>query len=567
MSNTGKDQFALLEALNRSQAVIEFDLEGNILNANDNFLQTMGYSLDEIKGKHHSMFAEPGYAASQEYQNFWDILRSGEFMSAEYQRFGKGGREVWIQASYNPIMDRKGRPYKVVKFATNITDQKKLNMDYHGQIVAIGRSQAVIEFTPDGTILNANDNFLKTMGYTKEEVVGKHHSMFADSEYAQSQEYKDFWKKLQRGEYMAGEFKRFGKGGKEVWIQASYNPIIDIGLKTVKIVKYASDITAQKIRNLDFQEQIDAIGRSQAVIEFDMSGTILNANENFLQTMGYTKEEVIGKHHSMFADSEYANSQEYTDFWQKLRRGEYEAGEFKRSGKGGRPVWIQASYNPIFDPDHKPIKVVKYASDITKIMDARQEAGSLTNNTMTNVQTIAAASEEMLASIQEISRSMTQSTEAVRGIVGKTKEANDLATRLTGSSASMESVVSLIRDIAEQVNLLALNATIEAARAGEAGKGFAVVAGEVKNLAAQTSSATDQIAQEIIAMQQVVAEVSKSTSEINGSTEEVSDSVNSVASAVEEQTAVTNEISAGMQKISIGVEELNACVERIAGHA
>jgi len=353
-------------AMNRSQAVIEFDLDGNILTANDNFLSAMGYSLEEIQGKHHRLFVETEYANSSEYRQFWEKLNRGEFMADEFKRIAKGGREVWIQASYNPVLNASGTPFKVVKYATDVTEQKIRNADYRGQIDAIGKSQAVIEFEMDGTIVAANDNFLNAVGYTLDEVKGKHHRIFVDSEYANSTEYSQFWEKLNRGEFFSDEFKRIGKGGREVWIQASYNPIMDLNGKPLKVVKYATEITQQKMQNADYRGQIDAIGKSQAVIEFNMDGTILTANDNFLNTLGYTLDEVKGKHHSLFVEPAVAASEEYRSFWAQLNRGEYMAKEFKRIGKGGKEVWIQASYNPIMDLNGKPFKVVKYATEITE---------------------------------------------------------------------------------------------------------------------------------------------------------------------------------------------------------
>lgn len=237
---------AKIDAIDKAQAVIEFNLDGTIITANQNFLSAMGYTYDEVVGKHHSMFVEPEYRASNEYMQFWDKLNRGEFSSGEYKRIAKGGRPVWIQATYNPILDSNGRPYKVIKFASDITQSKLQAADHQGQIDAISKSQAVIEFNMDGTICHANDNFLGAMGYTLNEVRGHHHKMFVDSAMADSPEYQAFWQKLNRGEYEAGEFKRVGKGGKEIWIQASYNPILDINGKPVKVVKYAVDITAQK---------------------------------------------------------------------------------------------------------------------------------------------------------------------------------------------------------------------------------------------------------------------------------------------------------------------------------
>src|SRR5262245_15187799 len=218
--------------------------------------------------------------------------------------------------------------------------------DLRGQVAAIGKSNAVIEFALDGTILTANDNFLRAMGYTLEEIRGQRHGMFVDAAYRQSAEYRQFWEKLGRGEYDAGQYKRVGKGGKEIWIQASYNPMIGRERKTVRVVKYATDITEQKLRNADFGGQLAAISKAQAVIEFNLDGTIRQANENFLSVLGYSLDEIKGKHHSMFVDVVSRQSAEYRRFWEKLGRGEYDAGQYQRIGKGGREIWIQASYNP-----------------------------------------------------------------------------------------------------------------------------------------------------------------------------------------------------------------------------
>ena len=253
-----------IAAINKSQAVIEFELDGTVQTANDNFLKTLGYTLDEVRGKHHRMFCEPAYVSTAEYKQFWDKLGRGEYESKEYKRIGKGNKEVWIQASYNPIFDHQGRPFKVVKYATDVTSQKLQTADFQGQLAAISKSQAVIEFGLDGIIQTANDNFLKTLGYTLEEIRGKHHRIFCDSTYTGSQEYRTFWEKLNRGEFDSGEYKRIGKGGKEVWIQASYNPIFDLNGKPSKVVKYASDISAQKMKDA----QLAALSKAQAVIDF-----------------------------------------------------------------------------------------------------------------------------------------------------------------------------------------------------------------------------------------------------------------------------------------------------------
>ncbi|MGF1594945.1 MAG: PAS domain S-box protein [Kiloniellaceae bacterium] len=272
-----RDASALRAALDKSQAVIEFDLDGTILTANANFLAAMGYSLEEIKGKHHSMFVDPGYKESADYRQFWEKLGRGEFQAAQYKRIAKGGREVWIEASYNPILNARGKPCKVVKYATDITQRRTEYAELLGKIEAIGRSQAVIEFELDGTIITANENFLKVMGYKLAEIQGKHHSMFAEPGVKESAEYRAFWEKLRSGQFQSGQYKRLGKGGKEIWIEASYNPILDASGRPRKVIKFATDLTQRKAENAaladEFESGVQATVRSVAASAQDMEGT------------------------------------------------------------------------------------------------------------------------------------------------------------------------------------------------------------------------------------------------------------------------------------------------------
>ena len=453
---------------------------------------------------------------------------------------------------------------------------------------ALDTSQAIIEFALDGTILTANPQFLSAMGYRLEEIRGKHHSIFVDPAEKGSPEYREFWAALNRGEYQAREFRRLGKSGREVWIQASYNPLLDARGKPFKVVKFASDITRQKQQAADHEGQLKAIDKSHAVIEFSLDGTILNANGNFLKAMGYSLDEVKGRHHRIFVNSDEGSSTAYKDFWAALNRGEYQAGEFRRIGKGGREVWIQASYNPIFDANHKPCKVVKFATDVTaqvhererravlghtidddlgqisRAVSAASDQAALAANTSTatanNVQALASGAEELAASVREIGRQTEQALRISSESVEQADRTNGIMADLVSAAERIGEVVKLISGIASQTNLLALNATIEAARAGEAGKGFAVVASEVKALATQTARATDEIQAKVAEIQSMTGAAVDAIVGIGNTVSQMNEITTAVAAAVEEQGAATGEIANSVQQAAAGTREVSVNV-------
>lgn len=356
----------LFNAINRSQGFVEFDMKGNIVNCNQIFLDVVGYEFDEIKGKHHSIFCDDDFVNSQEYKDFWGKLNLGEFHSGEYKRVGKNGKEVYIQATYNPIFNEDKKPVKVLKFATDVTDRKLKDIETESILAAVRKSQGVIEFNMDGSVISANEKFLNIIGYSLSEIQGKHHRIFCEESYSKSEEYKHFWEKLNKGEYEVDEFKRITKNNEEVYIKATYSPILGLNNEPIKVIKFAADVTKQKMKNAETEGKINAIDKSLGTIEFNMDGTIITANDSFLQITGYTLDEVVGKHHRIFCEEEYITSHEYTDFWKKMNRGEFDSGEYKRVGKNGREVYIQATYNPIFDLNNKPFKVLKIASDVTE---------------------------------------------------------------------------------------------------------------------------------------------------------------------------------------------------------
>ncbi len=467
----------------------------------------------------------------------------------------------------------------------------KSGSDDKAIVSALNASQAIIEFTPDGRILTANAGFLAAVGYTLNEVTGQSHRLFCDSDYVKSDDYRRFWADLAGGKFQSGEFKRFGKGGRVVWLQATYNPIKDRAGKVTKVVKFAADITAAKVQAIDYAGKIAAIDRAQAVIEFTTAGEVLTANDNFLNALGYRLEEIKGRHHRIFCTPEDVRSPDYQRFWDDLAKGKFQAAEYRRIGKAGDDVYIQASYNPIFDDTGAVVKVVKFATVITETVNRRLRNDSLgreidselggvidqmvaatqmtatvasaSTETSSIINSVAAASEELSLSVREIGQSMANAQVGVESVFNHAQKANDSVATLNSSATAMNAVVELIQNIASQINLLALNATIESARAGEAGKGFAVVASEVKSLANQAAASTKTIGDEIAKMQSVTTDVVGAMKLISTSLNSVLENVASVAGAIEEQHAVTGEISNNMQAAVGAVHDIEENLGRI----
>lgn len=421
------------EIMDTTSIVSYADTKGDILSVNTKFTEVSKYSREELIGQPHNTTRHPDMP-KEVFKELWSTIGRGRMFRGVIKNRAKDGTPYYVDAVVAPIMGDNGKPKGYIGVRYDITENEVERHNMRGLFAGINDNFAYIEFDPTGSVTTANANFLSLMGYELNELIGKHHRTFVDATEANGGKYQQFWSDLRDGKAHSGVFKRITKAGTDVWIQAVYSPVKDEVGRVVKVVKIATDVTAERLQAADYAGQIAAIDKAQAVIEFSLDGKILRANDNFLETLGYSSAEIVGAHHSLFVDPTYRQTADYRMFWDKLSRGEYDAGQYQRFGKGGREVWIQASYNPIIGLDGKPFKVVKYASDIT----AQVHASKILQNAVAETQIVVGAVKE----------------NDLRGRIGLEGKDGEIRSLCEGVNGLLDKMSSMINDIAESSETL-----------------------------------------------------------------------------------------------------------------
>lgn len=553
-----------LDAIGKSAAIIEFDPDGTIRHANPLFFQVMGYSLGEVKGQHHSMFVGSAERMSVEYRGFWDSLARGQAQSGEFRRFAQDGSEVWLQANYNPVFDEDGRVCKVVKVATDITVDKLRNADYRGQIEGISNSQAVISFHPDGTIIEANDNFCGAIGYRLDEIRGQHHSMFVETEFRNSPAYGQFWQALARGEAQTGDFKRIGKGGRVIWINASYTPIRDVDGNVFKVVKYATDITETKDTVNELNRLIAAAKEGQLDVRAGtqgVSGDNLTMRTNINEMLDAIAQPI----HEISGVLERVANKDLTAVVEGVYAGAMD--ELKQS--------VNAA-------------IAQLHQSMDQVSESTRQVASAADQIAASSQSVAQGASEQASALEETSASLEEMSQQTKQNADNTLQAKALASstqdiakggsaamgrmldamgRIKKSAEDTSAIIKDINEIAFQTNLLALNAAVEAARAGDAGRGFAVVAEEVRNLALRAKEAANKTESLIAQSAKLADEGGKISGEVSVSLDEIMSSVGKVTDIVTEIAAASEEQARGIDQVNRAVTEMDKVTQRAAANS
>ncbi|HMM74632.1 MAG TPA: methyl-accepting chemotaxis protein [Gammaproteobacteria bacterium] len=605
-----------LAAIDKAQAVVEFALDGTILRANANFCAVMGYSEDELKGRHHSMFVRKP-DLDERYRQFWAKLGRGEYDAGQYLRLGQGGREVWIQASYNPVCHADGTPFKVVKYATDITEQVKLRETAATlSLVAHETDNSVVITDARGQIEYVNAGFTRRTGYALEEVRGRKPGEFLQGEGTRPEDRERVRAKVHAQQPFCDEILNYTKDGKPFWTLLVINPVRDAAGRLVRYVSIQTDITEMKERQIDLNTRLDAISRSTAIIEFTADGHVLFANENFCRAMGYTLDEIVGRHHRMFVTPEYAESADYGRFWAKLGSGQFDAGKYHRVARGGRDLWLQATYNPVLDHRGKVTKVIKFANDITDaqlaamerervVAEAAHVMASLANGSLLEVMqgqyegdlaTLKDSINSCVLNLRDMVHRIDDAARAIGSSASQIAVGNqDLSRRTESQASSLEETASSMEELAgtvaqnaqnaQRANELASAARVQAERGGSvvataiaamgeincSSKKIAEIIGVIDEIAFQTNLLALNAAVEAAragdqgrGFAVVASEVRSLAQRSAGAAKEIKSLILDSGEKVESGSRFVNETGAALEEIVASTKAVSTVIAEIA---
>ena len=499
------DYVQQMEAVHATRATIEFEMDGTIITANENFLQAMGYTLDEVKGRHHSLFVGEVTARTPEYKQFWEKLNRGEAQIDTFKRLSKSGKEVWLDAMYTPIRDQQGELYKVVKFASDVTQKNLRLAERMGQLNAIDKALAVIEFQLDGTVITANQNFLNALGYTLDEIKGKHHSMFVEESFRTTPEYKEFWAKLNRGEYQAAQYKRIGKNGREVWIEASYNPILDLNGKPFKVVKYATDVTPQK-------KALNAMLADAAMLAKAAIDGKLSTRADATKHHGDYRKVVEGVNQTLDAVIGPLNvSADYVD----------------RISKGEIPSLITDNYNGDFN-------VIK-----------------------TNLNTCIKAVNAMVADASMLAKAAVEGKLSTRA--DASKHQGDYRKIVEGVNQTLDAVISPVQEAGAILKKIAAG-DLTAQVVGNYQGDHADIKNDINAMTEALRTSMRSISENAGSLSTASEELTATSQQMSANAEETSAQANVVSASAEQ-------VDKNLQTVATGTEEMSASIKEIAKNA
>lgn len=589
---------SVLKAIDTHQVVFEYDTGGMITSVNQLGLEASGYSLEELVGKHRVVLMDPDHEVA--FHADWKRVLNGDSVRGQLPRRKKNGEAFWLELTLIPICNEREEIVSVMGIGSDVTNLRNERVQTQGELAAIGESQLMAEFNLDGTFRSANMLYCVTMGVEESEILGVPHAQFLMDPSLD----KKIWADLGEGEAVLGTFVCKDSEGNKVWLEGAFNPIFGVDGKLEKVVQYSQNLTAQKLDEFEAVGKLNAISRSHIVVEYSLDGEILKTNELFTECFGYESGELNGSKMGVLYGEEFLNSEIFRETWDRVMAGESLQRVWRRNTKKGECVWLRSQLVPILGDMTETLKVVEFSKDITEEVlrnenfskqlqktsaalsevtdvlrsasselsgdatETKQRSGSVVERSglmKENLFSTSQAASEMNASIRGVAKEVAESRSLILSAVDMMKETSAIIEELAKEGVDIGEVTTGIGKIASQTNLLALNASIEASRAGQFGRGFAVVADEVKELARETSKATDDIGERVKLIQNRTGQAQLVAERLKEAIHLISESSSSIATAVDEQSATTNEVSRCTDEVGEWAAKALGDISSIAG--